>query len=308
MNKRLIVEIAEGLGNQLFMYANAYSLSKKLGYSLLIDNKSGFSRKKNILRNHQKYLLDCFNIKQDIAPNSSVYDNYSKRLKKKIELVFEKFHSKKKFIIERNIKSYNDKIAQPIIIPDKNKLSNLLYVQGNFENENYFNSFRDELVEMYKPLKKFINHDNELIEKLKNTNSVSIHIRKYKYSDQPHELKNNERLLKSEKFTQDLISYVYKGISYFEKKIDKPTFFIWSNDIDSIKKYFNNSRFIFVKGNDVINDFNLFSYAKHFIVGGSTYHWWGAWLNDWPNKICLCPQTLNPSGNINFYPIYWDTI
>lgn len=308
MNKRLIVEIAEGLGNQLFMYANAYSLSKKLGYSLLIDNKSGFSRKKNILRNHQKYLLDCFNIKQDIAPSSSVYDNYSKRLKKKIELVFEKFHSKKKFIIERNIKSYNDKIAQPIIIPDKNKLSNLLYVQGNFENENYFNSFRDELVEMYKPLKKFINHDNELIEKLKNTNSVSIHIRKYKYSDQPHELKNNERLLKSEKFTQDLISYVYKGISYFEKKIDKPTFFIWSNDIDSIKKYFNNSRFIFVKGNDVINDFNLFSYAKHFIVGGSTYHWWGAWLNDWPNKICLCPQTLNPSGNINFYPIYWDTI
>ena len=308
MNKRLIVEIAEGLGNQLFMYANAYSLSKKLGYSLLIDNKSGFSRKKNILRNHQKYLLDCFNIKQDIAPNSSVYDNYSKRLKKKIELVFEKFHSKKKFIIERNIKSYNNKIAQPIIIPDKNKLSNLLYVQGNFENENYFNSFRDELVEMYKPLKKFINHDNELIEKLKNTNSVSIHIRKYKYSDQPHELKNNERLLKSEKFTQDLISYVYKGISYFEKKIDKPTFFIWSNDIDSIKKYFNNSRFIFVKGNDVINDFNLFSYAKHFIVGGSTYHWWGAWLNDWPNKICLCPQTLNPSGNINFYPIYWDTI
>ena len=33
-NKRLIVEIAEGLGNQLFMYSYAYALSKKLGYDL----------------------------------------------------------------------------------------------------------------------------------------------------------------------------------------------------------------------------------------------------------------------------------
>jgi len=45
-NKRLIVEIAEGLGNQLFMYSYAYALSKKLGYDLLIDNTSGFSKKK----------------------------------------------------------------------------------------------------------------------------------------------------------------------------------------------------------------------------------------------------------------------
>ena len=44
--KRLKVEIAEGLGNQLFMYANAYALSKKLGYDLLIDNTSGYSKKK----------------------------------------------------------------------------------------------------------------------------------------------------------------------------------------------------------------------------------------------------------------------
>ncbi len=46
MDKILTVEIAEGLGNQLFMYAHAYALSKKLGYELKIDNLSGFSKKK----------------------------------------------------------------------------------------------------------------------------------------------------------------------------------------------------------------------------------------------------------------------
>ena len=45
-NKKITVEIAEGLGNQLFMYSYAYALSKKLGYNLLIDNTSGFSKKK----------------------------------------------------------------------------------------------------------------------------------------------------------------------------------------------------------------------------------------------------------------------
>ena len=42
MKKNLIVRIGEGLGNQLFMYANAYSLSKKFDYNLYIDNNLVF--------------------------------------------------------------------------------------------------------------------------------------------------------------------------------------------------------------------------------------------------------------------------
>ena len=49
MKKKIVVEIAEGLGNQLFMYAHAYSMAKKLNYELFVDNKSGYSLKKNFL-------------------------------------------------------------------------------------------------------------------------------------------------------------------------------------------------------------------------------------------------------------------
>ena len=48
MTKKLIVEISEGLGNQMFMYANAYALSKQLNYNLIIDDKSGYSKNKNL--------------------------------------------------------------------------------------------------------------------------------------------------------------------------------------------------------------------------------------------------------------------
>ena len=84
MNKKIVVEIAEGLGNQMFMYAHAYSLAKKLNYQLEIDNKSGFSRKKNQLRDHQIYFLDKFNISQNINSNDNIYDNSFKIFKKKI--------------------------------------------------------------------------------------------------------------------------------------------------------------------------------------------------------------------------------
>ena len=47
MDKKIIVKVAAGLGNQMFMYANALSLSKRLNYNLFIDNTSGFFQKKN---------------------------------------------------------------------------------------------------------------------------------------------------------------------------------------------------------------------------------------------------------------------
>ena len=46
--KKLIVRISEGLGNQLFMYANSYALSKRLNYELFIDNTSAYLNKKKL--------------------------------------------------------------------------------------------------------------------------------------------------------------------------------------------------------------------------------------------------------------------
>ena len=50
-------------------------------------------------------------------------------------------------------------------------------------------------------------------------------------------------------------------------------------------------------------------YSKHFIVGPTSFHWWGAWLNQNPDKICLrLPEDLNPSNNKDFWPESWITI
>ena len=104
MNKKLIVEISEGLGNQIFMYAHGYSLSKELDYALFIDNKSGYSKRKNLLRSHQKYMLGNFNLYGNIADNNMIYDTNFKRFQKKLKLFFDIFLKKKVLLLKKKHK------------------------------------------------------------------------------------------------------------------------------------------------------------------------------------------------------------
>ena len=69
MSKNLIIRISNGLGNQLFMYASAYGMSKKLSRKLLIDNESSFKSTKNI----SDYLLNNFNITSEIASDKNKF-------------------------------------------------------------------------------------------------------------------------------------------------------------------------------------------------------------------------------------------
>ena len=54
-----------------------------------------------------------------------------------------------------------------------------------------------------------------------------------------------------------------------------------------------------------MQDFFLMTQCKNFIVGPTSFHWWGAWLSNNDNKICVRPQDINPSNNTNFGPDSW---
>ena len=77
--KKLIVRIAEGLGNQLFMYANGYALSKDLNYVLYNDDKSGFIKTKNF----RNYYLDRFNLSSQIISDDEKFHTNFLNIKRK---------------------------------------------------------------------------------------------------------------------------------------------------------------------------------------------------------------------------------
>ena len=306
-NKKIIVQIAEGLGNQLFMYSHAFSLSKKLNYDLKIDNFSGYARSKNLLRKHQKYLLDKFKINYPIVEDDFFINNYRNNFIRKLLINIDKFRSYKKFYIENKNKINGTKIIDKQTIIDIDKLSNKIYVIGNYENQNYFKNHRKKLIDDLTIRDEYIDFKNPLIYELQKSNSVSIHLRRDRFSDQSG-LSSNYLINKSIDFTNENINYINKAMLFFNNKLDNPKYYLWTNNVSQINELINRinaSNLTLISNSDEINDFHLFKYAKHFIVGPSSFHWWGAWLNENKNKICVRPSNINSSNNLKFWPDEW---
>jgi len=304
MDKKIIVKAAAGLGNQMFMYAHSYALARKLGYQLLVDDTSGFFQKKNITHD-RTYSLNFFNINSQIASSEYKFDNYFLHNIKKVLKIFDHFKKKKSFLTEHE---NNRKVTY--FKKNNNIYSNKIYVEGYFESERYFVSHKKDLLNEFTIKNELIDINNKFINILKNSNSISIHVRRNRFiepknfSDNPNPKKSSQ--LKKDINLDDVFDYIFKSISYFEKKIPNPKFFIWSNNFKDLDKIFDKKKFTFIENNNTLMDFYLFKFAKHFIVCPSTYHWWGAWLNASENKICVRPSNyLNPSNNIDFWPESW---
>ena len=134
MKNKLIVRIAEGLGNQLFMYAHAYSLSKKINYDLYIDNTSGYFKKKNQFR---AFELNKFAITSEYTVPELRYDNYFLDFKRKIKKSLDLFKHKKSFLIE-----------------NKDNYKNTFFKKVDTVRINLSHVFPDKLPDYIKFLKK----------------------------------------------------------------------------------------------------------------------------------------------------------
>ncbi|WP_440932016.1 alpha-1,2-fucosyltransferase [Candidatus Pelagibacter sp.] len=301
MEKKLIVRIAEGLGNQLFMYAHAYSLSKLINYKLYIDDESGFIKTKEF----RNYYLNNFKVSAEIINDDLKFNNFNKNLKRKILKKTEFFRSRKKFILE---KKYMNKTTKYERIEPK-ALNNIVYVEGHYESEKYFLKFKSELIDEFKfknNLDLSENYYFDIIKKNKN-NIISICIRTNRFSERPGNQYNIYSKNRSDQFVKDTIDYIYRAIDFLKNKIQNPIYLIWSNDFSNLKEYFPNENFIFVdnKVEKIITDFSLLNECRNFIVGPTSFHWWGAWLNNENNKICIRPSNINPSKNKDFWPSNW---
>ncbi len=294
--KKLIVKISEGLGNQLFMYANAFAFSKKQNYDLYIDAKSTYKKLKI-----RSFLLDKFEISLKYADPEDIPDTFNKYLHHKIDSKIDFFRSKKKFLFEKKDKNKQTKYIDYTL----NEYDNKLFIQGYFESEKFFKDYKDDILKKFQikeiDIKTLFTDPNEIL----NENSVSIVIRQHRFNE-----KNNTQsnILKSNIFVKDTINYIHKASTIIKSKINNPKFFIFSNDTSNLGKVFDPKNFTVVNHikNKTINDFYLSTLCKHFIVGPSTFHWWSAYLGLSKDKICFRPlNNLKFSSNIDIYPKHW---
>lgn len=306
MNNTLVTRISNGLGNQLFQYAAAYALAKKLKRKLLIDDESAYFKKKDSLR---KYELHNFNLSSRIVDKKYKFNNYLLDTKRKFLKKIDFLLTKKKFIIEskdRNKKTsfYNIKVCDP---------NDILFIEGYFESSRYFEETKLDIQNEFLFKSEEMHSSNKYLEIINNNNVVAITIRQHRYSEQKSKLKDIlEGKIKSDNFMQNTINYINRAVNFFDKKINNPKYLIWSNDFFNLRQHFNENKFYFVlnEKNKILNDFYLLTKCKYFIVGPTSFGWWGAWLSKYNDKIILRPadSVLNPSNNFDFWPEKWVSI
>ena len=97
------------------------------------------------------------------------------------------------------------------------------------------------------------------------------------------------------------------------KKIINPKYFIFSDEIDWVKKNFDLPKgSVFITHNKSgIEDMRIMIECRHNIIANSSFSWWGAWLGQNTDKKVIAPklwfldQSVDTSGII---PARWGQI
>ena len=305
MSKKLVVRIANGLGNQLFLYASSYALAKQLDRELLIDEKSGFLNEERKI----KYELSNFNITSQLSANEYKFDNQIKNIKRFLLKKIDKFAERKNFLIEETNSKKETEFSNKYL---KQRYKDIAFLEGYFQSEKYFINYKNNIIQEFTFKTEIKKNNLELQKMILNTNSILVHIRQHAFTETQKKQINEKNLLKSDQHTRENIDHNLKVIKYFKTKIDNAKFFIFSNDFKNLKNIFIGDEYYFVDKNiklEPIHDFYLMTLCKHFIVSPSTFSWWAAWLSKNENKICIRPpENMTMSLNRDVIPDDWTNI
>ena len=270
-------KINGGLGNQMFMYACGYAIAKEKRDILVVDA--------SILDCHptRKFELDKFKL-----DDCKIIE--FRRFKLKIIMKVLRLIKDIKIKPSCRIVS-NDIIGEYKPIYSTNKKN--IYLDGLWQTEKYFDKYKNDIKRQFSPkfnLSKGFESWRQFINK---TNSIAIHIRLDDY-------KENGWCIDTQ--------YFKNAIKKIESMIVNPCFFVFSDSMDEAKSIINsfsiNAEYIdYDSDNRIIEDLLLISTCQNQIISNSTFSWWGAWLNDNPNKIVICPEYAMWKGD--FYPDDW---
>lgn len=293
-----IVNVIGGLGNQMFQYAFAFvqkQLNPKEDYFIDVGHfKSGFFHDFKGMNLHYGFEVD------KVFPNASIQIANKQQLRKVTRYV-------PNYLLSRLMRKFLPKRRTEYIEKDPYLFeSNALTVPGNWyfegywQSAQYFAGFEDKIKKefAFAPLDS---KNSILAEEMKQSNSVTVHVRRGDYVSNPGFGGICE------------IPYYERAIARAIKKLDNPVFYIFSNDIDwcrkELAKSLDGCSCLYVDhniGSDSYKDMVLMTYAKCNIIANSSFSWWAAFLNKSENPVIFAPAKWNNHyDKIDIYPGNW---
>ena len=265
----IIVNLKGGTGNQLFQYALGKNLALKNNDVLKLDT-GGLSRANDVGDIYRPFSLEDFKIQKEVATQAEI---------KRIKYPYGIFSKAWRFI-SFHISRDKNTLFYPRVL----KRTGNIYLDGFWQSPNYFDNIRETLLAEFTLEKPLGIGAAKLATLIDSSESVSLHVRRGDYAANPRV---------TYEFGACTPLYYKNAVTHISGAAPvTPTFFVFSDDISWVK---NNlplpERVVFVEEPDITDteELMLMSRCKHNIIANSSFSWWGAWLNQYQNKIVITP-------------------
>ncbi len=279
----VIIQLAGGLGNQMFQYA-LYLQLKSLGREVKLDDMSGF------VQDEQR--------EPALAPFGVTYERPTKKeLQKMLDSSMLPWQRVRRKLFGRHKKSYFEESKR--FLPEVLTWDDI-YLEGYWQSEAYFRRVADQVRKAYDTdrLIDWLKGEGQwedggeksaagYLQKINNDCSVSIHVRRGDY------LKPENQALFGGICTD---AYYREGIRRMRERYPRCRFYLFCNDRewesggngidDGVER-------VMLSGDRRHRDyaeFVLMSRCRHHILANSSFSWWASYLNPNPRKTVLTPD------------------
>ena len=209
----IIIKIAGGLGNQMFEYAAAWSLSKRLRQPmvLFVDEKE----KDRPFRLKQLKV----SVESVLRPEQMPF-SLKMLTNRQVKSLFKRLHkSNYQFGDWLYFRQLSDKFQEDFFTVSAPNI----FLDGYFQCDSYFRDCKADLIDQFKPSYEMEPMCKQLLEQIKSCNSVAVHVRRGDFQQSSHRF---HYLL-----TRD---YYRRAIAYMKERLENPQFFWFSEDFDWI--------------------------------------------------------------------------
>lgn len=286
----VIIRIKGGLGNQLFQYAAAYSLAKRLDQELKLD--SSFFPGQTLRGFKLGQLNVSYTKKVEVQSYSiELYKNkYLNKLLRKANIRVLPCSSNTQYLLETR----SDIVPEFFKINQKN-----IYMDGYYQSEKYFREYKKDLIAQFTPNYQSEEEYEKVLSEITSCEAVAVHVRRGDFLKAQNDANPNHYLLGEQ--------YYHNALKYMDKQVENPIYYWFSDDIEWVKKNFGekeNFRFVSLKTkHGDIDEMMLMKNCHHIISANSTFSWWASWLNEYEDAIHVCPARRY--GNLHMIPDNW---
>lgn len=277
----IAIRLKGGMGNQMFQYAFALGQAARLKTRMKVDCAALLDRARGKDFVYRDYDLDIFSLQANFVmePTAlrSVYKIKSSKVSK-----WTKAYAQKGFKIEKEKHFHVDHelIAAPV--------DNVVY-DGWWQGEKYFENVKEEVRKAFVFKQDILPESRELYEKIRNTNSVCLNVRRTDFLTTPALNATN-------------LEYFLRGAKEMGELVENPHFFIFSDDLEWCREHIVLDYPIDIvshdmKGRKFGNYLQLMKSCKNFIIPNSSFAWWAVWLNEDSEKKVIAPKNWFNEGD-----------